>query len=199
MTSAFNGATPSAKARSRTKITVQSIAPLNGKLYSSALDGHVTTCISSKETVSVRLHYGSRHIPKNRQRKRPGQNPPLPRPSPVHCHQRISKSPNSIHASQQRSKKRTCPPPLVARFAAHCPQKNYGLCNLEAAENWMEIMHACPRCGSLNTRRSKRKIFEKILAQLFVRPYRCKDCNNRFFNGMTKARLTSSNLRRVGI
>jgi hypothetical protein len=107
---------------------------------------------------------------------------------------------------QSSSRKFLCYAPAKARLArgassstAHCPQKIYGLRITRKGPRKLEgIMHACPRCASLNTRRSKRKVLEKFLALLFVRPYRCRDCNNRFFNGMTKLRLRSSDLHRVG-
>jgi transposase-like protein len=44
-------------------------------------------------------------------------------------------------------------------------------------------MMNCPRCHSEHIRRSKRKgiIERRILALLFVRPFRCESCNLRFF------------------
>jgi DNA-directed RNA polymerase subunit RPC12/RpoP len=45
---------------------------------------------------------------------------------------------------------------------------------------------SCPHCRSKTIRRSKRKgMFESSILRLTpVRPFRCKDCNHRFF-GMT--------------
>ena len=41
---------------------------------------------------------------------------------------------------------------------------------------------ACPNCGSNNTCRSLRKPEELQLRDLlFKTPYRCKDCDHRFF------------------
>jgi transposase-like protein len=41
----------------------------------------------------------------------------------------------------------------------------------------------CPLCQSKRTHQSKRKgILEHvILAMIFIRPYRCEKCDNRFF------------------
>ena len=43
--------------------------------------------------------------------------------------------------------------------------------------------HECPRCGSHLVRLSKRRTsVERVVCRLlFVRPYRCNDCNSRFF------------------
>ena len=39
----------------------------------------------------------------------------------------------------------------------------------------------CSRCGSNSIRRSKRRgVIEKALS-IIVRPYRCRDCDHRFF------------------
>ena len=39
----------------------------------------------------------------------------------------------------------------------------------------------CSRCGSNSVRRSKRRgVIEKALS-IVVRPYRCRDCDHRFF------------------
>jgi hypothetical protein len=39
----------------------------------------------------------------------------------------------------------------------------------------------CSRCGSNSIRRSKRRgVIEKALS-IVVRPYRCRDCDHRFF------------------
>jgi len=40
----------------------------------------------------------------------------------------------------------------------------------------------CPSCGSQNTRRSKRRLLLDPLYTIFgFLPYRCEDCNHRFF------------------
>jgi hypothetical protein len=40
----------------------------------------------------------------------------------------------------------------------------------------------CPACGSANTRRSQRRnVFENALRALRLRPWRCLDCQSRFF------------------
>ena len=40
----------------------------------------------------------------------------------------------------------------------------------------------CPACGSANIRRSQRRnVFEKALRSLRLRPWRCLDCQARFF------------------
>ena len=40
----------------------------------------------------------------------------------------------------------------------------------------------CPACGSANIRRSQRRnVFERALRSLRVRPWRCQDCQARFF------------------
>jgi predicted Zn-ribbon and HTH transcriptional regulator len=50
----------------------------------------------------------------------------------------------------------------------------------------MRILHkssVCPNCASHNIRRSRRKgLLERTLyAALFVNPYRCKTCDERYF------------------
>lgn len=44
-------------------------------------------------------------------------------------------------------------------------------------------MLSCPWCQSKHIHRSRRKgiIERRILAMLFVRPFRCEGCDNRFF------------------
>jgi hypothetical protein len=44
-------------------------------------------------------------------------------------------------------------------------------------------MHRCPQCRSKRTRRSKRKGFVERgpLTLLCLRPFRCEDCQHRFF------------------
>jgi transcriptional regulator NrdR family protein len=40
----------------------------------------------------------------------------------------------------------------------------------------------CPACGSANIRRSQRRnVFENALRGLRMRPWRCQDCQARFF------------------
>ena len=40
----------------------------------------------------------------------------------------------------------------------------------------------CPACGSANIRRSQRRnVFENALRSLRLRPWRCLDCQERFF------------------
>jgi predicted RNA-binding Zn-ribbon protein involved in translation (DUF1610 family) len=43
--------------------------------------------------------------------------------------------------------------------------------------------HECPQCGSYLVRLSKRRTWiEHVVCRLlFVRPYRCDDCDARFF------------------
>jgi hypothetical protein len=41
----------------------------------------------------------------------------------------------------------------------------------------------CPSCQSVRTRRSKtRGFFEAFLAKLTIKPFRCHDCDSRFFH-----------------
>jgi len=51
--------------------------------------------------------------------------------------------------------------------------------------------HACPRCGSYLVRRSKKKTLVEYVVWLllFVRPYRCDDCDIRFFGFGTSMRM----------
>ena len=40
----------------------------------------------------------------------------------------------------------------------------------------------CPQCTSQRIHQSRRRgIIERILAMLFVRPFRCERCDSRFF------------------
>jgi DNA-directed RNA polymerase subunit RPC12/RpoP len=41
----------------------------------------------------------------------------------------------------------------------------------------------CPNCGSASTHRSKTKGFQEtvFLAMIFSRPFRCEECDSRFF------------------
>ena len=47
----------------------------------------------------------------------------------------------------------------------------------------------CPRCGSTNVRRSRRRgLLERVLLRLLgLRPYRCEDCDERFLHGYSKS------------
>jgi predicted RNA-binding Zn-ribbon protein involved in translation (DUF1610 family) len=49
--------------------------------------------------------------------------------------------------------------------------------------------HECPQCGSYLVRRSKKRtLVEYIVCRLlFVRPYRCDDCDIRFFKFGTRS------------
>ena len=45
----------------------------------------------------------------------------------------------------------------------------------------------CPSCGSANVRRSQRRnVFEHALYGLRLRPWRCLDCQARFFRVRTR-------------
>jgi hypothetical protein len=39
----------------------------------------------------------------------------------------------------------------------------------------------CPHCHSSETRPSKRRLIEYLLTLVFLRPYRCRTCNYRFW------------------
>lgn len=44
------------------------------------------------------------------------------------------------------------------------------------------VVRACPKCGSVNVHRSRRRHFpEHLLALVLLRPYRCFDCKTRYF------------------
>ena len=44
------------------------------------------------------------------------------------------------------------------------------------------MLFRCPLCQSKRTRRSKtRGFFEGFLAKLTIKPFRCLDCDSRFF------------------
>lgn len=48
----------------------------------------------------------------------------------------------------------------------------------------------CPYCGSKAIRRSKRRgMVESSLSLIWVRPFRCKDCDQRFYAFISPARL----------
>jgi predicted Zn-ribbon and HTH transcriptional regulator len=55
-------------------------------------------------------------------------------------------------------------------------------------------MMNCPRCQSEHIRRSRRKgiIEKRILAMLFVRPFRCEACDYRFFRWSINVNPNSS-------
>lgn len=44
----------------------------------------------------------------------------------------------------------------------------------------MAALRTCPRCGSKETVRSRRRPVEHLL--LLFRPFRCTDCQYRFFS-----------------
>jgi transposase len=51
-------------------------------------------------------------------------------------------------------------------------------------------LRTCPECGSRNVRRTHRKnLFERtVLSLLWLRPFRCNDCDRRFtgiYSGQT--------------
>jgi len=48
-------------------------------------------------------------------------------------------------------------------------------------------MMSCPLCRSKRIHRSKRKgiIEQVILAMIFIKPFRCERCDNRFFRWST--------------
>src|SRR5262249_18652 len=39
----------------------------------------------------------------------------------------------------------------------------------------------CPRCSSMNVRRSPRRWVDWLLPVMLAAPYRCRDCRTRFF------------------
>jgi hypothetical protein len=39
----------------------------------------------------------------------------------------------------------------------------------------------CPRCYSSETRPSKRSLIEYLFSLVFLKPYRCRVCNYRFW------------------
>lgn len=43
----------------------------------------------------------------------------------------------------------------------------------------MSTPKLCPHCGSNDIQRSHRRLLERVL--LIVRPYRCGDCQRRFY------------------
>lgn len=65
-------------------------------------------------------------------------------------------------------------------------------------ENKINPAHICPTCGCDNTRRSVRNgMIEKTLMRLFfVRPYRCLDCDKRFY-GVVDAAFERRHPRRA--
>lgn len=54
--------------------------------------------------------------------------------------------------------------------------------------------HNCPYCGSAKVRHSQRKgLFELLVLRLvLMRPYRCKDCGQRFYSLRAKRSRDSS-------
>jgi predicted Zn-ribbon and HTH transcriptional regulator len=53
----------------------------------------------------------------------------------------------------------------------------------------------CPNCQSERTRRSKtRGFFEAFLAKLTIKPFRCHDCDSRFFHSHANHKSESTTL-----
>jgi len=50
---------------------------------------------------------------------------------------------------------------------------------LGAAQSGRQI--ACPRCSSVNIRRSRRRWLDWLPPYILAAPYRCRDCRSRFF------------------
>ncbi|MDT7777716.1 MAG: hypothetical protein QOC99_228 [Acidobacteriota bacterium] len=51
----------------------------------------------------------------------------------------------------------------------------------------MDIARKCAVCGSRNVSRSgRRNLIERLLSLARILPYRCLDCNHRFFLGARK-------------
>jgi len=48
----------------------------------------------------------------------------------------------------------------------------------------------CPHCANHRTRRSRRRIFERLLSLVGVWPFRCEDCAARFFAFRRGAHVT---------
>jgi hypothetical protein len=56
----------------------------------------------------------------------------------------------------------------------------------------------CPQCSSHHVRRSRhRRVWEKLLGLLTIRPYRCHGCNFRFFAWWGWERRSVPRLTRV--
>jgi hypothetical protein len=54
---------------------------------------------------------------------------------------------------------------------------------------------ACPRCGSAaQVRRSKRRPWERLMIVLALRPYRCENCQRRFWRPPKKLRVAARNV-----
>jgi hypothetical protein len=45
----------------------------------------------------------------------------------------------------------------------------------------LPIAKVCPRCGSHDTTRSHRGFLERLLGLLWLLPYRCRACRERFW------------------
>jgi transposase-like protein len=39
----------------------------------------------------------------------------------------------------------------------------------------------CPHCNSRYVHRSRLRVYDLVLLLLFLRPYRCEDCDRRFY------------------
>ena len=53
--------------------------------------------------------------------------------------------------------------------------------------------HECPQCGSYLVRPTKtRTVVEDIVSMIFLGPYRCDDCDRRFFSFETRSVRKSS-------
>jgi hypothetical protein len=58
----------------------------------------------------------------------------------------------------------------------------------------------CPKCGKTRAHRSHRSFVERTIGWLGFRPYRCKDCQNRFLvyrGGEGSEKLRTAEERRI--
>jgi transposase-like protein len=56
------------------------------------------------------------------------------------------------------------------------------------------VLVSCPQCRSKDIRRSRRKGFleSSILSLILLRPFRCQDCNRRFYRLVSPATSAQS-------
>jgi hypothetical protein len=55
-------------------------------------------------------------------------------------------------------------------------------------QNWLPIHQKCPRCGSLDIRRSSFRSSEERESHFLRSPYRCENCDERFWVLSRKAK-----------
>ncbi len=58
----------------------------------------------------------------------------------------------------------------------------------------------CPKCGKSTAHRSHRSFRDRIISWLGFKPYRCRDCNHRFYayrSGESSEKMRTAEERRI--